>query len=71
MPKPHNGPSRPAFPRSQRELVGLALQRGCRPRDVPAAPRSQRDRVRLAVQLGLGGGPKTSGDSQPRPGIHR
>ena len=49
--------SHPSFPSTQRELVGLALQRGARRRDGgPPAPRSQRDRVRLSLALGLGGG---------------
>jgi hypothetical protein len=46
-----------SFPLTQRELVGLALQRGARrPNAAPAAPHSQRDRVRHALALGLGGG---------------
>jgi hypothetical protein len=45
-----------AFPLTQRELVGLALQRGARrPDGGPAAPHSQRDRVRQALALGFGG----------------
>lgn len=48
--------SQSAFPLSQRELVGLALQRGARRHDAgPVAPHSQRDRVRQALALGLGG----------------
>ena len=44
-----------SFPLTQRELVGLALQRGVRrPAAGPAAPHSQRDRVRHALALGLG-----------------
>jgi hypothetical protein len=47
--------SRQSFPLTQRELVGLALQRGARRHDAgPAAPHSQRDRVRLSLALGLG-----------------
>jgi hypothetical protein len=43
------------FPLTQRELVGLALQRGARRHDAgPAAPHSQRDRVRQSLALGLG-----------------
>jgi hypothetical protein len=43
------------FPLTQRELVGLALQRGARGHDAgPAAPHSQRDRVRQSLALGLG-----------------
>jgi hypothetical protein len=50
-----------SFPRSQRELVGMALQRGARRMDsAPAAPHSQRDRVRHALALGLGGGTKAT-----------
>jgi len=64
-PQPH-----PAFPLSQRELVGLALQRGARrPMSAPAAPGSQRERVRQALALGFGGSPKTAGSA--RRGIHR
>ena len=45
------------FPLTQRELVGLALQRGARRHDAgPAAPHSQRERVRQSLHLGLGGG---------------
>jgi hypothetical protein len=44
-----------SFPLTQRELVGLALQRGARRHDAgPAAPHSQRDRVRQSLALGLG-----------------
>jgi hypothetical protein len=65
IPQPH-----PAFPLSQRELVGLALQRGARrPTSTPAAPGSQRERVRQALALGLGGGPKSGRTA--RRGIHR
>ena len=54
--------SRQSFPLSQRELVGLALQRGCRRHDAgPVAPQSQRDRVRLSLALGLGGAVKRTG----------
>ena len=58
MDQAHTSQSRShTFPLTQRELVGLALQRGARRRDGgPAAPRSQRDRVRLSLALGLGGG---------------
>jgi hypothetical protein len=42
-----------AFPLTQRELVGLALQRGARrPAAAPAGPHSQRDRVRQSLALG-------------------
>jgi hypothetical protein len=46
-----------AFPLTQRELVGLALQRGARRPDPAAAtaPHAQRDRVRQALALGFGG----------------
>ena len=48
--------SQSSFPLSQRELVGLALQRGARRHDAgPAAPHSQRERVRQSLALGLGG----------------
>jgi hypothetical protein len=47
--------SHQTFPLTQRELVGLALQRGARRHDAgPAAPHSQRDRVRQSLALGLG-----------------
>jgi len=50
-----------SFPLTQRELVGLALQRGARHTTVrPAAPQSQRDRVRHALALGVGGPAKSS-----------
>ena len=53
--------SQSTFPLSQRELVGLALQRGARRHDAgPAAPHSQRDRVRQALALGLSGTKGTS-----------
>jgi len=43
-----------SFPLTQRELVGLALQRGARRHEAgPAAPHSQRDRVRQSLALGL------------------
>ena len=59
---PAQSQSRQSFPLSQRELVGLALQRGCRRHDAgPVAPQSQRDRVRLSLALGLGGGVKRTG----------
>ena len=59
----------PSFPLTQRELVGLALQRGARrPHSAPAAPQSQRERVRLALALGVGA-PKASRGA--RRGIHR
>jgi hypothetical protein len=62
---------RPSFPLTQRELVGLALQRGARrPAGGPAAPHSQRDRVRLSLALGLGGSAK-SADRAARRGIVR
>jgi hypothetical protein len=68
MPEAHSSQSRPSFPVTQRELVGLALQRGARrPAMRPAAPGSQRDRVRQALALGLGGTPKAS----TRRGAHR
>jgi hypothetical protein len=56
MDQAHTSQSRPtSFPLTQRELVGLALQRGARrPAFGPAAPHSQRDRVRHALALGLG-----------------
>lgn len=50
-----------SFPLTQRELVGLALQRGARrPNAAPPAPRPQRDRVRHALALGLGGSGKAA-----------
>jgi len=68
MPEAHTSPSRQSFPLTQRELVGLALQRGARrPSVAPAAPGSQRDRVRQALALGLGGTPKAGS----RRGAHR
>jgi len=58
MDQAHTSQSRSnAFPLTQRELVGLALQRGARrPDGAPAGPHSQRDRVRHALALGLGAG---------------
>jgi hypothetical protein len=62
--------TKPSFPLTQRELVGLALQRGARRvSSGPAAPGSQRDRVRLALALGIGAAPK--GAPAARRGIHR
>jgi hypothetical protein len=57
MDQAHTSQSRShTFPLTQRELVGLALQRGARRADVaPAAPHSQRERVRQALALGFGG----------------
>ena len=58
MDQAHTSQSRSnAFPLTQRELVGLALQRGARRPDAaaPAAPHSQRERVRQALALGLCG----------------
>jgi hypothetical protein len=58
---------RQTFPLTQREMVGLALQRGARRHDAgPAAPHSQRDRVRLSLALGLGAGAKTGGRAARR-----
>jgi hypothetical protein len=70
MDQAHTSQSRShGFPLSQRELVGLALQRGARRTDVaPAAPHSQRDRVRLALALGVGG---AKGSRGARRGIVR
>ena len=63
--------SQSSFPLTQRELVGLALQRGARrPASAPAAPHSQRERVRLALALGMGGTPKGAGATSRR-GIYR
>jgi hypothetical protein len=70
MPEAHTPQPRPSFPLTQRELVGLALQRGARrPVAGPAAPGSQRDRVRQALALGLGGTQKHGGTA--RRGAHR
>ncbi|HEX2105369.1 MAG TPA: hypothetical protein VHF51_17080 [Solirubrobacteraceae bacterium] len=67
MPEADTPQPRPSFPVTQRELVGLALQRGARrPSARPAAPGSQRDRVRQSLALGVGGPPKSS-----RRGAHR
>jgi hypothetical protein len=67
MDQAQTSQSRQAFPHSQRELVGLALQRGARRHDAgPAAPHSQRDRVRLSLALGLGGGAKGAGHAARR-----
>jgi hypothetical protein len=69
MSQAHSSQSTP-FPLTQRELVGLALQRGARrPNGAAPAPGSQRDRVRQALALGIGGAPKTGGAG--RRGIHR
>jgi hypothetical protein len=58
---------RQTFPLSQRELVGLALQRGARRHDAgAAAPHSQRDRVRHSLALGLGSGAKRAGHAARR-----
>jgi hypothetical protein len=60
------------FPRSQRELVSLALQRGCRRAAGPAAgPDSQRERVRQALALGVGGADSGAKPRGPRGGIRR
>jgi hypothetical protein len=67
MPEAHTPQPRPSFPLTQRELVGLALQRGARRPSRPAAPNAQRDRVRQALALGLGGTPKAGS----RRGSHR
>jgi hypothetical protein len=70
MADPHS--PQPSFPLTQRELVGLALQRGARrlTAAAPAAPHSQRERVRLALALGLGG-PAKSPSRGARRGIVR
>jgi hypothetical protein len=62
MDQAHTSQSRSyATPLTQRELVGMALQRGAwRTDSAPAAPHSQRDRVRHALALGLCGGAKTA-----------
>jgi hypothetical protein len=63
--------SKQSFPLSQREVVGLALQRGVRRPHAPVgSPHSQRERVRLALALGVGGGAKGAGRSTRR-GIYR
>jgi len=70
MSEADNPNAKRSFPLTQRELVGLALQRGCRrPISGPPAPGSQRDRVRLALALGIGVAPK--GAAAVRRGIHR
>jgi hypothetical protein len=56
------------FPRSQRDLVALAMQRGCRPVPAPPDGDSQRDRVRKAVTMGVGRTGKRGGT---RGGIRR
>jgi hypothetical protein len=69
MPEAHTPQPRPSFPLTQRELVGLALQRGARrPAAGPAVPGSQRERVRQALMLGVGT-PKHGGTA--RRGAHR
>ena len=72
MDQAHTSQSRShSFPSTQRELVGLALQRGARrPHSAPAAPHSQRERVRLALALGLGG-PAKGASRGARRGIVR
>jgi hypothetical protein len=68
MPEAHTPTPSPSFPLTQRELVGLALQRGARrPAARPVVPGSQRDRVRQALALGIGAAPKARG----RRGAHR
>jgi len=68
---PESNSSQSSFPLTQRELVGLALQRGARrPAAAPSAPHSQRERVRLALALGVGGTPKGAGPAARR-GIYR
>jgi hypothetical protein len=71
MDQAHTSQSRSqSHPLTQRELVGMALQRGARRmKSAPAAPHSQRDRVRQALALGLCGGAKTARTA--RPGIVR
>ena len=68
MDQAHTSQSRShTFPLTQRELVGLALQRGARRADVaPAAPHSQRERVRQSLALGLGSGAKSFGRAARR-----
>ena len=70
MPEAHS--SQQSFPHTQRELVGLALQRGARRpgSSAPAAPDSQRERVRLALALGFAGTPKGASRTARR-GIYR
>jgi hypothetical protein len=70
MPEPQPL-SPPPFPLTQRELVGLAIQRGCRGAGrAPVAPMSQRDLVRQALARGLGGAGKPRG-AAARTGIYR
>jgi hypothetical protein len=71
MDQAHTSQSRStSFPLTQRELVGLALQRGARrPDAAPAAPHSQRARVRQSLALGLRG--SKSATRTPRRGIVR
>jgi hypothetical protein len=66
MDQAHTSQSRShSMPLTQRELVGMALQRGTwRTDSAPAAPRSQRDRVRHALALGLCGGTKPAGPAR-------
>ncbi|MEA2318995.1 MAG: hypothetical protein QOD44_3184 [Solirubrobacteraceae bacterium] len=71
MPETQHPLSHPAFPLTQRELVGLAVQRGCRNAvSAAAAPMSQRALVRQALARGVGGAGKTR-QSASRPGIYR
>ena len=66
---PESNSSQSSFPLTQRELVGLALQRGARrPAAAPSAPHSQRERVRLALALGVGA---SKGAAPARRGIYR
>jgi hypothetical protein len=70
MPETQHPLSHPGFPLTQRELVGLAMQRGCRSAVSPAAaPMSQRELVRQALARGFGAG--KARQSAPRPGIYR
>ena len=67
MPEAHS--SQPSFPVTQRELVGLALQRGARrPYAAPSAPHSQSERVRRALALCIG---TTKGVTRPGRGVRR
>ncbi|MEA2285827.1 MAG: hypothetical protein QOJ21_1870 [Solirubrobacteraceae bacterium] len=71
MPETQHPLSHPGFPLTQRELVGLAMQGGCRSAvSAPAAPTSQRALVRQALARGLGGAGKAR-QSAPRAGIYR
>jgi hypothetical protein len=71
MPEAQHPLSQPPLPLSQRELVGLSMQRGCRSAAAaPAVPMSQRDLVRQALTRGLGDGGKPR-RSAPRTGIYR